>query len=263
MDFDKRVTWITGASSGLGEALAYALSAQGAVLVLSARRQEKLDAVRSWCRNAGQHLVVPLDLSDPVGIEPAAGKVLAHFGRVDLLINNAGVTQRALAKDTSLAVDRRIMEIDYFAAIALTKAVLPSMLARRSGRIVVISSVVGRIGTPLRSAYAASKHALHGFFDSLRAEVHADGIGVTVICPGFLRTEVSMHALKGDGTAYGALDPSQAGGMPPETCAARVLEAISHGRDEVVIGGRETYGIALHRFFPALFRRVIRKIRVT
>ena len=202
------------------------------------------------------------DVSDASAIEAAAHMVLERFGHVDVLINNAGVTQRSLAKDTILAVDRRIMEVDFFGAVALTKAVLPSMLALHSGRIVVISSVAGRVGTPLRSAYAASKHALHGFFDSLRAEVHAEGLGVTIICPGFIRTEISRHALKGDGSAYAIMDPALAAGMPVERCASRIVAAIRSGKDEVTIGGRETLGIALHRFFPGLFRRLIRRMKV-
>lgn len=263
MDLDGRVVWITGASAGIGAALARAAAARGARLILSARRREQLEAVRAGCADPGAHLVLPLDLAVPDTLEAAAREALAAAGGIDVLVHNGGVSQRSLARDTALAVDRRIMEIDYFGAVALTKAVLPSMRAGGGGRIVVVSSLVGKIGTPLRSAYAAAKHALHGFFDSLRAEEHAAGIGVTLICPGFIRTEVSVNALTGDGSPQGTVDRAQARGLPPEVCAERILRAIEREKDEVLIGGKERWAVHLQRFFPGLFRRLIRKARVT
>jgi dehydrogenase/reductase SDR family member 7B len=154
------------------------------------------------------------------------------------------------------------METNYFGAVALTKAVLPSMLARRSGDIVVISSLVGHFSTPLRSAYAASKHALHGFFDALRAEVYADGLHVMVVCPGFVRTEISLHALTADGSPQGSMDAGQARGLAPEKCAAQVLAGLDRHKYEIVIGGKETRYLLLHRFFPGLFRRAMRTFEV-
>jgi short-subunit dehydrogenase len=164
-------------------------------------------------------------------------------------------------KDTSIDVDRRLMEVNYFGAVSLTKAMLPSMLARRRGDIVVVSSLVGHFSTPLRSGYAAAKHALHGFFDALRAEVHADGVHVLMVCPGFIRTDISLHALTADGSPQGTMDAGQAAGMPPEQCAARIVAALDRRQEEVVIGGRETWYLFLHRFFPGLFRRAVRRAR--
>jgi dehydrogenase/reductase SDR family member 7B len=262
MDFQHKVAWITGASSGIGEALAYALSAQGARLVLSARRVEELERVRRQCTNADAHLVLPLDLTD-VDAEALTSQALDHFGQIDLLIHSGGVSQRATVAETSMAVQRRMMEINYFGAISLTQAVLPAMLARQSGHLVVISSLSGKISTPRRSAYAASKHALHGFFDALRAEVYNDGIRITIVCPGYIRTNLSLNALTGDGGVHGQMDPTQAKGMAPEKLAARILQAIDRQEEEVLIGGKEVLAVYLKRWFPMLYNRMIRRTRIT
>ena len=263
MSFEGKVVWITGASSGIGEALAYTLAVRGARLILSARRAEQLKGVQAACAYPDRHLVLPLDLADTASLEAAARQALDAVGSIDVLINNGGVSQRALAVDTQLAIDRRIMDINSFGAVALTKAVLPSMLTRRAGHLVVISSVVGKFGSPLRSAYSASKHALHGFFDALRAEVHAADVRVTLVCPGFVRTNVSVNALLGDGTPQGTMDTGQQRGLPVEVCAARIVRAIERQKDEVCFGGTEVLAVYLKRFWPGLFNRIIRRARVT
>ncbi|HPW68247.1 MAG: SDR family oxidoreductase [Deltaproteobacteria bacterium] len=258
-----RVVWITGASSGIGEALAYAYSEKGARLILSSRNEARLREVRDRCAEPGSHLVVPLDLRDTPCVGAGCAEVLKHMGHVDILINNGGVSQRSLAMETPLDIDRMIMETNFFGTVTLTKAVLPSMAQQRSGRIVVISSLVGRFGTPLRSAYSASKHALHGFFESLRAEVWGLGIGVTLVCPGFIRTNISVNALTGDGSPQGTMDEAQAHGMPPDACARKIIAAVEKGKPEVYIGGRELMGVYIKKFAPGLFDRIIRKARVT
>jgi short-subunit dehydrogenase len=168
------------------------------------------------------------------------------------------VSQRSLVVDTDLATDRAIMDLNFFGTVALTKAVLPSMLARRSGHIVPISSVVGYVGTPLRSTYAASKHALHGFFDSLRAEVAKDGIAITIVCPGYIRTNVSRNALTGNGTAFGKMDDTHKDAMRPEECARHIVDAVANRKEEVVIGGKEAWAVPLKRFFPRVVSRMVR-----
>jgi short-subunit dehydrogenase len=264
MEFTDRVVWITGASSGIGEYLSYAFAQSGARLVLSSRKEAELERVRAACPPERDILVLPLDVADFAAAAPATERVLAHFGRIDVLVLNAGISQRARAIDTDLSVDRRIMDVDYFGTIALAKAALPQLKWQRSGRIVVISSVMGKVGTPQRSAYAAAKHALHGFYDSLRAEVHGDGIGVTVICPGYVQTQVSRNALTGDGTAHDQMDTNTAKGLTPQAFARKALRAIAAGRDEVWIGGpREILAVYLNRFFPRLFRKVVRRINTT
>jgi len=256
MRFRDKVIWITGASSGIGEALAVAWAREGARVVLSARNVAELDRVRRACGDTA--LVVPLDLTDADRIRRAAESVLRETGHIDILVHSGGVSQRSLAAETDLATDRAIMEVNYFGTIALTKAVLPSMIARRAGHIVPISSVIGHVGIPLRSAYAASKHALHGFFDALRAETEKDGIRVTIVCPGYIRTKVSENALRGDGSRYGKLDETHARAMPPEEAALRIIDGVAKAKQEVRVGGREIWAIPLKRFLPRLTSRVVR-----
>jgi short-subunit dehydrogenase len=253
-----KIVWITGASSGIGEALAIAWSREGATVILSARDAKELERVRGLCANPERHVVRPLDVIDPDAIQQAAADVLRDHGRVDILVPSAGVSQRSLAEETDLSIDRRIMEINYFGTIALVKAVLPSMIARRSGHIVPISSVIGYVGVPLRSAYSASKHALHGFFNTLRAETHKYGIRVTIVCPGYIRTKVSENALRGDGSAHGKLDETHRDAMLPEEAAPIILRGVAAGRREVHVGGKEILGIRMQRFLPALVARAMR-----
>ena len=255
MSFQGKVVWITGASSGIGEALAVAWSREGARVILSARSEAELERVRALCDEPSRHVVRPLDVTDMEAIRRAA----ADVGPVDILVPSAGVSQRSLAAETDLATDRAIMEINYFGTIALTKAVLPSMLERGAGHLVPISSVIGYVGIPLRSAYAASKHALHGFFNALRAETQGQGIRVTVVCPGYIRTKVSENALRGDGTAYGKLDETHAKAMRPEDAAPVILRGVAAGRREVHVGGKEIWAIPLQRHFPRLVARLTRR----
>lgn len=260
--FHNKVVWITGASSGIGEALARAFSRGGAQLVLSARRAAELERVRQGCDHPERHCVLPLDLTD---FDAAAltAQVIERFGRIDMLVNNGGVSQRGTVAETEMEVDRRIMEINYFGAIALTKAVLPHMLTQGAGRVVVISSLSGKLSTARRSAYAASKHALHGFFNALRTEVHGDGVGVTLVCPGYVRTDLSRHAISGDGRAHGQVDATQARGLDPDELASRILDAVARNKDEVLIGGKEVLAVHLNRLFPAAYRWMIRRVKIT
>jgi short-subunit dehydrogenase len=263
MGFEGKVVWITGASSGIGEALAYELARQGAHLILSARREDRLAQVRANCHRSDSHRVLAFDVADADALSRATASALAEAGAIDFAVLNAGISQRSLARETSSEVDRRLLEVNFFAPVALAKALLPSMLERRSGHLVVVSSLVGKFGTPLRSAYAASKHALHGFFDSLRAETWRDGIDVTLVCPGFIRTELPVHALLGDGKPQGKMDRAQLEGYPADACARKIVRAIQRRRAEVLIGGKEVLAVYLSRYLPSLFRRLIRKARVT
>ena len=253
MRFRDKVVWVTGASSGIGEAVAIAFSKEGARLVLSSRNAAELERVRRSCAGDG-HRVIPLDLTDTDLLPAAAEKV----GHVDILVHSGGVSQRSLAADTDLATDRAIMDLNFFGTVALTKAVLPSMLAKKSGQIVPISSVVGYVGTPLRSTYAASKHALHGFFDSLRAEVSKDGIVITIVCPGYIRTNVSRNALTGNGKAFGKMDSTHERAMRPEEAARRIVNAVADRKQELLVGGKETWAVPLKRFIPRLVSRIVR-----
>jgi len=261
--FKDKVVWITGASSGIGEALAYKLSETGANLALSSNEPERLEEVRDKCANKASHLVVSLDLSEWRTLASKAEAVLRRFSRVDILVNNGGISHRSMAKDTVLEVDRRVMDIDYFGHIALTKAVLPSMLERKSGHIVVTTSLAGLIPVPYRTAYCAAKHALHGFFDTLRVEVWDDNIKVTLICPAQVRTNISFQALAGDGDKYGRMDPLIEAGMSPEECADAVIKAVLKGKEQVLVGrGKPIIGTYVKRLSPALFTRIVRKAQV-
>lgn len=263
MSITGRVVWITGASSGIGAAMAYAFAGMGAKLVLSARKTERLQEVKARCPYPDRHLILPLDLDDSSAFPEKVQSVLDAMGRIDILINNGGISQRSPAAETSLETVRRIMETNFFGTVALTKAVLPSMLKTSSGHIVVISSLAGKFGTPLRSTYSASKHALQGFFDSLRAELSGKGIRVLIVCPGFIRTNISINALCADGSCHGVMDDAQAAGLAPELCAEKIIQAIEKGKDEVLIGGKELIGVYLKRFVPSIFNRIIAKAKVT
>jgi dehydrogenase/reductase SDR family member 7B len=259
MDLRSQTIWITGASSGIGRALALACHQDGARVILSARRIEALEEIRRACGGAGDRVaVLPLDLSEPHDLTGKAEAALRQYGAIDMLIHSAGRSQRALVQETDLHVDRTLMEVNFFGPVALTKAVLPTMLARRAGHIVVISSLLGKFGMRGRSGYAASKHALHGYFESLRAEVHRAGITITLVCPGYVDSDLPLQALTGSGQPYGRRDVTHSRGMPATECAARILKGIGRRRDEVVIGGWEAYAVSLKRFFPGLFARAIR-----
>ncbi|WP_043766204.1 SDR family oxidoreductase [Algiphilus aromaticivorans] len=257
MQLQNRVVWITGASGGIGEQLALQASQAGARLVLSARRQDELERVRAACANPGQCAVQPLDLAD-FDADSAREQAEAFFGPIDILVNNAGISQRSLIADTDMAVYRRLMELDFFAVVALSKAVLPGMVARGGGHVVIVSSVVGYISSPLRSGYSAAKHALHGFFDSAAAEYWDVGVRFTLACPGFVATQVSANALTGDGSSNGRVEASTAGGMDPAECAARIWKAVAAGRYELLMGRERVY-VYLKRFLPGLFARLLRR----
>lgn len=261
MNFQNKVVWITGASSGIGEALVYAFSKQGAKVALSARREEELNRVAGACST--ETMVAPLDVTDYEAVKAASEAILQRFGHLDILINNAGLGQRSLAEETDLSVEQRLMEVNFFGAIYPTKAVLPSMIARREGHIVVVTSVLGKLGTPMRSGYAASKHALHGYYDCLRAEVWKHNLKVTLVCPGWVQTNISRFALKGDGSEYQIMDEGQSKGISADLCAEGILRGIAQGKEEFTIGGIECLGVPFKRLLPGLFSKYIRKAKVT
>ena len=260
-----KIVWLTGASSGIGEALCYELARRGARLILSARRKEELERVKGNCPKKTQPniRILPLDLAEPTTLQLSARAAIQVFGHLDVLINCGGISQRSLAHETILEVDRKIMEVDYFGAISLAKYLLPHFLKRKQGHFVIVSSVMGIIGTPYRSGYAAAKHALHGFFDSLRAEVWREKIFVTIICPGWVRTNVTINALTGDGTALNQMDQTTARGLKPEYVARKIIRAIEKRKEEVYIGGRkEKFAVYMKRFFPGIYSRIVRKAKV-
>ncbi|MGM0459222.1 MAG: SDR family oxidoreductase [Bacteroidota bacterium] len=264
MYYKDKVIWITGASSGIGEALAYATNKKGARLILSARRVEALERVKENCSDRDERVkILPLDLTRSDTFEEKASEAELFFGSVDILFNNGGVSQRALALDASLESVRHLMEINFFGTIALTKAVVPGMIRRGHGHVVVTSSVMGKIGTKYRSAYAASKHALQGWFDCLRQEVQNKGVDVTIVCPGFVKTEISQKALTADGSPHKKMGTAHKNAMTPEQFADKLLPKVSAGKQEVYIGGKEILTIYLKRLSPRLLNKILLRSEVT
>lgn len=256
-----RRVWITGASSGIGRAMALAYARRGDRVVISSRRRAELEAVRQASGRPETIEIVTLDQADLDGAASSAREAFAVFGGLDVIVLNGGISQRSLAIDTSVDVDQRLMTVNYLANVAMIKAVLPQLVAQADTRIAVVSSLVGRIASPYRTGYAGSKHALHGFFDSLRAELPTH-VSITMLCPGFVRTDVSVNALTGDGSALGQLDHAQANGLDPGVFASRAIAAIEARRREVYIAGTEGWAIPLQRFFPGIFARMIRTAKV-
>jgi short-subunit dehydrogenase len=257
--FSDKVVWITGASSGIGKELAIQLAAQNALIILSARNLEQLKLVKDLLKSPEKHLILPLDLSDQKNFNELTQKVIDQFGRIDFLFNSGGVSQRSEASETSLEVDRKIMEINFFGNIALTKAVLPQMQKQKSGHIVVTSSIAGKFGFYLRSAYSASKHALHGFYESVLLEEAKNNIAVTIVCPGKINTPISTNAITKDGSAHGEMDHNQSTGMSVEECVNKMLVAVQKEKKEILIGNKEIKAVTLKRFFPKIFWKVISK----
>jgi dehydrogenase/reductase SDR family member 7B len=260
--FKDKVVWVTGASSGIGKELCIQLSRLGSKLILSSRNEEALMELRKELPLSDQHIVLPLDLSDSKSFREAVNNLSQKVEGVDILIQNGGVSQRGTAFDSSEDVIRRIMEVNFFGNVLLTKAVLPQ-LRKKKGQILVISSIAGKFGFFLRSSYSASKHALHGYYESLALEEEKNGITVTLACPGKINTPISTNALAADGKRYGEMDHNQETGMPVEECVSQLITALYQKKREVLIGNKEIKAVTLRRFFPSMFWRIIKKQSAT
>ena len=264
MFFKDKVIWITGASSGIGEALAIEFAKQKAKLIISSNQLSELERVQKQCFSFTTECHVQfLDITEIDKMQSITEKLISKFDKIDVLINNAGISQRALVCETPLEVDRKIMEIDYFGTIALTKTVLPYMIKNGGGYITTTSSISGKFGFPLRSAYSAAKHALHGFFETLRAETYKQNIKVLIAFPGRIKTNISLHALDKEGKPHGKMDDGQNTGISAEKCAKKYLKAIQKDKKEVLIGSSELLMVYIHKFLPNLFYKLARKINPT
>ncbi|WP_116366544.1 SDR family NAD(P)-dependent oxidoreductase [Parahaliea mediterranea] len=259
-NFDQAVVWVTGASSGIGAAFATEAARRGARLVLSSRREAQLQSVQQDCIAAGADpaavLVLPLDLEDEAAMPAAVSRVRDQFGRIDLLLNNAGMSQRSVCLDTDMSVYHKIIKVDLLGQIALTKQVLPVMVEQGSGTLAVTSSVAGKVGSPMRTAYCAAKHGVMGFFDALRVEIAHLGLNVTTIVPGSIRTPVAHNALTGSGAPTGVEDPAIEAGMPVADCARVIADGFAEGVEEINVGtGPEMQLLDMKRQDPtATFR---------
>lgn len=258
-----KVIWITGASSGIGKALAEAYCKLGNRIIITARREQELLAIRNNCTHAENVVVLSHDLANYHSAKEVVEKAIEAYGKIDVMIHNAGISQRSLAIDTHIEVDKKLMDVNYLGTIALTKALLPYFIKQGSGHFAVITSLVGKFGSPLRSGYAASKHALHGYFDSLRAEHAKDNLNVTLICPGYVITNVSINALTADGSSQKTMDVATANGITAEYAASAIIKAIKKQKLEVYIGKKEIYAVYIRRFLPSLFAKILAKAKVT
>jgi len=265
MKVQGKIVWITGASMGIGEALANEMFSRGATLVLSARSVEKLANIKARFDqiDSSRCFIVPCDVTSAGSIGQAIEKVRQLAGHVDILVNNAGVSQRSYALDTELKVDRAIFEVNYFGVVTLTKGILPWMISNGGGHVVVISSMAGKYGFRMRSAYSASKHALHGFFETLRAELEGRNVKVTLVCPGRIKTDISVNSLTGDGSLYGKMDKGQENGVPVGKCARIIARAIEHNRKEVFIGVPELFLLSIKRVCTPLYYWITQKASPT
>lgn len=258
-----KIVWITGASSGIGQALAAEYAKRGATLILSARRKDALEHTKANLMNADRHTVLAFDVADAQQARAAVQQVIALHQKVDVLINNAGLSQRALIKDTTMETERRIMEVDYFAQVHLTKTLLPYLLTQKSGQVAFVSSIAGLLGTQYRASYSAAKAAIHMWANSLRAEVAKDGIDVAVIFPGFVQTNVSFNALNGAGEPQGHQDEAIANGLDVKDFTKQVISALDAKQEYIVVGGfKEKLGVAVSRVSPKILYKMIRKMKV-
>lgn len=259
-----KTIWITGASSGIGEACAYRFASEKVNLILTATRADRLAMVQQKCIRLGARCeILPCDLSRLEQIDELTDKALAIFGRIDIIFLNAGISQRGKTTETDFAVDRKIMDVNFFAPVKITKRLLPKMIENGGGTIAVTSSISGKFGFPLRSAYASSKFALYGFFETVHAEYYDKNIRVVMVCPGRVRTNISLNALEADGSKHGRMDEGQEKGITAEKAARKIVQAIHKQKPEVLVGGKELLMVFIKRFFPGLSRRIVRKIKNT
>jgi dehydrogenase/reductase SDR family member 7B len=262
--FADKVVWITGASSGIGESLVYRFVRMGAKVIASSNDLPGLERVKEACGSKTSGIrCVPFDLSDTSGIEKIVAEQIKTFGKIDFLLNIGGVSQRARIDETPMWLDRKIFEGNYFGTIALTKAVLPYMIGQKSGHILATSSISGRFGFPLRSAYSASKQALHGFFETLYLENKSSNIKTSVIIPGRVSTSISYHALTADGNKHGQLDEGLARGLSPDRAAAIIIRGIKKDKREILVGRSEMLLLHIRRYMPWLFFRIADKVKPT
>ena len=261
--FDNKIIWVTGASSGIGESCVYELAKQHAKLILTALEKDILEQVRKKCLQLGAQevFVLPADLSQLESLEQLVETAWGHFGTIDLIYNNAGISQRSTSIETDFSVFRKIMDVNLFASIILTKTILPKMIQNGGGQIAATTSISGKFGFPLRSAYCASKHALYGFFETVAAEYFTDNIRVTIVCPGRVQTNISFYALEKDGKPHSKLDPGQAKGVTSLQAAKKIVRAFERKKPEVLVGKSELIMVYIKRFFPKLCRKLTRKIK--
>lgn len=259
MTFNNKVIWITGASSGIGKGLVEHFSKMNCKLIISARNNDKLEAIKQASKTPENIAVIPFDLAEIDNMKTVVKTAINYFGNIDILINNGGISQRSLIVDTDISVDKKLMDVDYLGTVALSKALLPHFIKNKNGHFVVVTSLMGKFSSPYRSGYCGAKHALHGFFDALRMEHQKDNIRVTIVCPGFVNTNIAKNALIGDGSLQNKQDQATENGLTITQFCKRMVKAIQKEKFEVYIGKKEILGVYLKRFFPKLLHKFILK----
>lgn len=262
MNFSGKNIWITGASSGIGKAVALEISKEKGDLILSGRNEKALSVVADRCKKNGSSVrIIVFDLGNEVSVMAAAHKLIDEKIKIDCLFHFGGISQRSLSAETPLDIERKIFEVNFFGTIALTKAILPYMIKNGGGQIAVTSSIVGKFGYPLRSAYSASKHALHGYFESLRAENTENNIRVSFIIPGRIKTMISVNALDKNGNIHGKMDEGQKKGITPGKSAKIICRKLRKEKKEIMVGGKELLMVHIRRFFPSLYYYMLSKAK--
>ena len=264
--FENKTCWITGASSGIGAALAVTLNKLGANVIISSRNRHLLDELKNTCDFPERIRIVVCDMEMTETMADIAAEAWEIFNGIDYAFLNAGIAVRDTVINTDSAMMKKVMDINFLSNTEISKALLPLMIKKGYGHFVVTSSLCGKFGVPKLSAYSASKHALHGYFESLRAEYGSHGINVTMVTAGLVKTNISMNALKGDGTSYGRMQESIANGITPARCANQMVRAVAKRSREILVGGIEKYSVLLKRFTPgfhafAIDKHPLKKLR--
>ena len=259
MNWKGKKVWIIGASSGIGQALSTAINEAGGFVILSSRKTEALISTQSQLPYPQESDLIALNLTDHHSIEQAVAEYSQKHETIDVLIHSGGISQRSLALETTLASTEMILKSNFLGQIPITQFAVKKMQEQGSGKIIVISSFTGKWGFYLRSSYAASKHALHGYYDSLRMEIEAFGVDVHLVTPGFIATDISKNALDATGHATGEMDNNQQQGISPERCARQILQGIAQNKNEFGVGGKELKALWIHQYFPRFFQKILRK----
>lgn len=257
-----KIVWITGASSGIGEEMAKQYVERGDKVILSARREDELKRVKNNCKYPDSVGILPLDLTNFGSLPAKVDAAIKCFGSIDLLINNGGVSQRSLIAETDFSVYQRLIDVNYLGTVALTKALLPYFVERQQGHFAVVTSVMGKYGSPFRSGYAGAKHALHGFFDVLRMEHQKDNVAVSLLCPGFVQTKVTINALTADGSALGHDDPGTQSGLKVEVFCRKAIKKLDNKAWESYFGKKEKLGVYLKRISQKMLHAIVLRSNV-
>jgi dehydrogenase/reductase SDR family member 7B len=251
--------WIVGASRGIGASLAHAFNERGAFTILSSRDSNQLIQLQKSLIQPEMSAILPLDLTDPLSISRAIAQFLDTWEHCDVMVHCGGISQRATSMETTIDTTRKIFESNFFGHIQLTQGMLPQMVSRKSGKLIVISSLSGKWGFYLRSSYSASKHALHGYYDSVRMETEKSGISIHLVTPGFIATDISLHAIDSSGESAGVMDKNQLTGISPDECARQIIIGVEKNKSEFGVGGKEMLSLFLNRYFPRFFQKLLRK----